>query len=96
MKATGIVRNMDHLGRVVIPKEIRRTMKISTGDPVEFFTDGDGLIIRKYDTNGDMVQLLENVERSIQLTEPFISPSKKQMLLEKVREMKDIVTEVPK
>ena len=45
MKATGIVRRMDDLGRVVVPKELRRTMKISEGTPLEIFIDKDGVII---------------------------------------------------
>ena len=45
MKATGIVRRIDDLGRVVIPKEIRRTMRIREGDPLEIFTDRDGEVI---------------------------------------------------
>ena len=49
MKATGIVRRIDDLGRVVIPKEIRRTLKIREGDPLEIFTDREGgVILRKY------------------------------------------------
>ncbi|MGG1879096.1 AbrB/MazE/SpoVT family DNA-binding domain-containing protein [Paenibacillus cisolokensis] len=49
MKATGIVRRIDDLGRVVIPKELRRTMGIDEGDPVEFFTnDGRQVVVRKY------------------------------------------------
>ncbi len=47
MKATGIVRRIDELGRVVIPKEIRRTYRINVGDPLEIFTDKDGQIIFK-------------------------------------------------
>ena len=47
MKATGIVRRIDDLGRVVIPKEIRRTMRIREGDPLEIFTDKDGVVILK-------------------------------------------------
>ena len=47
MKATGIVRKIDELGRVVIPKEIRNTMRIRTGDPLEIFTDHDGSVIFK-------------------------------------------------
>ena len=45
MKATGIVRRIDDLGRVVIPKEIRRNMRIREGDPLEIFVDRDGQII---------------------------------------------------
>ncbi len=49
MKATGIVRRIDDLGRVVIPKEIRRTMRIREGDPLEIFVDRDGeVILKKY------------------------------------------------
>ena len=47
MKATGIVRRIDDLGRVVIPKEIRRTLRIKEGDPLEIFTDREGEIILK-------------------------------------------------
>ena len=53
MKATGIVRRIDDLGRVVIPKEIRRTMRIREGDPLEIYTDKDGgVIFRKYSLMG--------------------------------------------
>lgn len=49
MKATGIVRRIDDLGRVVIPKEIRRTLRIREGDPLEIFTDREGeIILKKY------------------------------------------------
>jgi len=55
MKATGIVRRIDDLGRVVIPKEIRRTMRIREGDPLEIFTDKDGeLIFKKYSPIGEL------------------------------------------
>ena len=55
MKATGIVRRIDDLGRVVIPKEIRRTMRIRQGDPLEIFTDNDGeVIFKKYSPIGEL------------------------------------------
>ena len=55
MKATGIVRRIDELGRVVIPKEIRRTQRIRRGDPLEIFTTGDGeVIFKKYSPIGEM------------------------------------------
>ena len=47
MKATGIVRRIDDLGRVVIPKEIRRTLRLRDGDPMEIFTDREGTVILK-------------------------------------------------
>lgn len=55
MKATGIVRRIDDLGRVVIPKEIRRTMRIREGDPLEIYTDNDGQVIfKKYSPIGEL------------------------------------------
>ena len=55
MKATGIVRRIDDLGRVVIPKEIRRTMRIREGDPLEIFTDNEGgVIFKKYSPIGEL------------------------------------------
>ena len=55
MKATGIVRRIDDLGRVVIPKEIRRTMRIREGDPLEIFTEGGGeVIFKKYSPIGEL------------------------------------------
>ncbi len=48
MKATGIVRRIDELGRIVIPKEIRRVFRIREGDPIEIYTDEDGIVLKKY------------------------------------------------
>lgn len=55
MKATGIVRRIDDLGRVVVPKEIRRTLRIREGDPMEIFTDREGeIILKKYSPIGEI------------------------------------------
>ncbi len=55
MKATGIVRRIDDLGRIVIPKEIRRTLRIRESDPLEIFTDREGeIILKKYSPIGEM------------------------------------------
>lgn len=69
MKATGIVRRIDDLGRVVIPKEIRRTLRIREGDPLEIFTDKDGeLIFKKYSPIGELSdfasQLCDSLRKS--------------------------------
>ena len=69
MKATGIVRRIDDLGRVVIPKEIRRTMRIREGDPLEIYTSREGeVIFKKYSLLGGMddfaSQLCETMSRS--------------------------------
>jgi len=64
MKATGIVRRIDDLGRVVIPKEIRRTLNIREGDPLEIYVDGDGIIFRHYTpwkNMSDQVQYIRDI-----------------------------------
>ena len=68
MKATGIVRRIDDLGRVVIPKEIRRTMRIREGDPLEIYTSNDGeVIFKKYspinELSGGAVQAAEVIQK---------------------------------
>lgn len=69
MKATGIVRRIDDLGRVDIPKEIRRTMRIREGDPLEIYTDRDGeVIFKKYSPMGELAsfagQLCETLNKT--------------------------------
>ena len=62
MKATGIVRRIDDLGRVVIPKEIRRTMRIREGDPLEIYTNSEGeVIFKKYSAINEMAQAASQV-----------------------------------
>lgn len=66
MKATGIVRRIDDLGRVVIPKEIRRTLRIREGDPLEIYTEKDGeVIFKKYSPMGDLTDFASQICDSI-------------------------------
>lgn len=69
MKATGIVRRIDDLGRVVIPKEIRRTLRIREGDPLEIFTDREGeIILKKYSPLGEMRNFADQYAESMAQT----------------------------
>ena len=73
MKATGIVRRIDDLGRVVIPKEIRRTMRIREGDPLEIYTSKEGeVIFKKYSLLGDLddfsAEICETMSKSTEQT----------------------------
>lgn len=61
MRATGIIRRIDDLGRVVIPKEIRRTMGIREGDPLEIYTDKDGCVIFKKYSPSNLVDVSQNI-----------------------------------
>ena len=65
MKATGIVRRIDELGRVVIPKEIRRTLRIKEGDPLEIFTDRDELMLKKYSPIATLDKFSKSTARSL-------------------------------
>lgn len=72
MKATGIVRRIDDLGRVVIPKEIRRTMRIREGDPLEIFTDREGgVIFRKYSPVGELGDFASQYAETLYKTSGF-------------------------
>ncbi len=66
MRATGIVRRIDELGRVVIPKEIRRTLRIREGDPLEIFTDHDGeVVLKKYSPIGEIAAIARDYTDSL-------------------------------
>ena len=66
MKATGIVRRIDDLGRIVIPKEIRRTMRIREGDPMEIFTSREGeILLKKYSPVGELGEFASTLAESM-------------------------------
>ncbi|MDR1689826.1 MAG: stage V sporulation protein T [Clostridiales bacterium] len=74
MKATGIVRRIDDLGRVVIPKEIRRTLRIREGDPLEIFTDREGeIILKKYSPIGELGNFAKEYAESLAQTSGHIT-----------------------
>lgn len=74
MKATGIVRRIDDLGRVVIPKEIRRTLRIREGDPLEIFTDKEGeVILKKYSPIGELGEFATQYAESLHKTSGHIT-----------------------
>ena len=66
MRATGIVRRIDDLGRVVVPKEIRRILKIREGDPLEIYTDKEGeIILKKYSPIGELTEFAKEYADAI-------------------------------
>ena len=74
MKATGIVRRIDDLGRVVIPKEIRRTLRIREGDPLEIFTDREGeIILKKYSPIGELGTFAKEYAETLSQTSGHIT-----------------------
>ena len=74
MKATGVVRRIDDLGRVVIPKEIRRTLRIKEGDPLEIFTDREGeIILKKYSPIGELSEFASEYAETLTKTTGHIA-----------------------
>lgn len=69
VKATGIVRKVDELGRIVIPVELRRTLGIEIGDPLEVYVDGSDILLRKYTPGcvfcGSIHQLIGNINHNL-------------------------------
>lgn len=89
MKATGIVRRVDDLGRIVIPKEIRRTMRITEGYPMEMFVIEDGIMLRKYNPIQNISSILQDLKNAID-SEGDIQ--NKAFLLRKLKEVEEILT----
>ncbi len=108
MKATGIVRRIDDLGRVVVPKEIRRTLRIREGDPLEIFTDREGeIILKKYSPIGELGQFAKQYADSMAQTtghiiaitdkDQFIAaagPTKKELISKNIsHELEEVINE---
>ena len=88
MKATGIVRRIDDLGRVVIPKEIRRTLRIKEGTPLEIFTDREGeIILKKYSPIGELSTFAESMQRLWHRQQEFLSALPITIRLWRLRDM---------
>ncbi len=74
MKATGVVRRIDDLGRIVIPKEIRKTLRIKEGDPLEIFTDKEGqVILKKYSPIGELSEFATEYAETLAKTTGHIA-----------------------
>ncbi|MBQ2917304.1 MAG: stage V sporulation protein T [Clostridia bacterium] len=74
LKATGVVRRIDDLGRIVIPKEIRRTLRIKEGDPLEIFTDREGqVILKKYSPIGELSEFATGYAETLSKTTGHIA-----------------------
>ena len=93
MISTGIVRRIDELGRVVIPKEIRRSLKIKDGDPLEIYRDNDKLVLVKYTPTDDKQEAVDTLQEWLKDAElsACMTPIERmtfKMLLDKVADVK--------
>lgn len=89
MKATGIVRKVDELGRITIPRELRRVMGIGDGDPLEIFTDNDGgIVIKPYTTSGQWTEQLARLGNEI-IQDTSIKMETRAMIVERLNAVLD-------
>ncbi|QWH64208.1 AbrB/MazE/SpoVT family DNA-binding domain-containing protein (plasmid) [Bacillus mycoides] len=90
MRATGIVRKIDNLGRVVIPKETRRTLQVNTGDAIETFVEEDAIILQKYTSHGTCPITGEISTRNVKLAggKLTLSPEGVKQLLAELEQYK--------
>jgi transcriptional pleiotropic regulator of transition state genes len=91
MKATGIVRKLDSLGRIVVPKELRRRLDIEHKDALEIFVDHDQIVLKKYEPNNTCVITGEISEKNMQLanSELVVSPEGAKQLLKQLQDYVD-------
>ena len=82
MKATGIVRKVDDLGRIVLPRELRRIKQINEGDPIEIFVEDNLIVLHKYEPEISLVNDIEKLVSKLSRSDDFLSEEKKKMTKE--------------
>ena len=91
MKATGIVRRMDDLGRIVIPKEVRTMLHIAEGDPVEIFTENGGkIILQRYNPGINLMATLHSID---EIVCEDLDETKAQQVHELIKQISNVLCE---
>ncbi|PDZ08662.1 AbrB family transcriptional regulator [Bacillus pseudomycoides] len=87
MKSTGVMRKVDELGRVVIPKELRRTLAIQEKTPLEIYVEGEKIILKKYEANGACAITGEVTDKNISVADGKItlSPAGAELIIEELQ-----------
>mgnify|MGYP003820880737 FL=1 len=93
MKATGIVRRIDDLGRVIIPKEIRRTMRLREGDPMEIYIHDGAVCFKKYDASQVPLDVLSDLKSLIddKINDITKNADKQKAIYDKLRDLEDLL-----
>ena len=87
MRVTGIVRRVDDIGRVMIPKEIRRILSVNEGTPLEIFIDGEGILLKKYPTE-------EDIQRNINILDEVIQEHSQELGIAKTRDLRRLIKDM--
>lgn len=93
MKATGIVRRVDDLGRIVIPKEIRRQLGVSEGTPMELFVKDGKVIFQKYNTSECVMERIKELQNALYEDEAMFGNEKVRKAEEHIKALKEIFKE---
>ena len=87
MNTAGIIRRVDDLGRVVIPKEVRRKVGISEGTPMEIFVSAEGIMLKKYHTENELLNMTENLKEALEDMCVDLGPEKTGNIRSHIREI---------
>ena len=88
MRATGMIRRVDELGRIVLPKEIRRTMSIPDGTPMEILIENDQVILRKYISEEEVLEKLNMFEKQLELESEDMDLQKVKVIKKQIRDIR--------
>jgi AbrB family looped-hinge helix DNA binding protein len=91
MKATGIIRRVDDLGRIVLPKEIRRKFGITDGIPMEIFTNSDGIVLKKYNTSEELLSVVSVLEEAVDDSVDALEREKVSEIREHIKEIRNVL-----
>lgn len=91
MKTTGIIRRVDDLGRIVLPKEIRRKVGITEGAPMEIFTDSDRIVLKKYNTSEEMINLVSVLEEAVDNSVDDLEGEKVSAIRGHIKEIRNVL-----
>lgn len=91
MRATGIIRRTDDLGRVVIPKEIRKSVGIAEGTPIEMFTIPEGIVLRKYNTGRELSKIVTMLSTAVDCSADDLTEEKLSTIRQHICGIKDLL-----
>lgn len=91
MKETGMVRRIDDLGRIVIPKEMRKKMQLKVQDPVEFFFSEEGIILKKYYETEELVDIMRMAKVKANEICDQLSPENRKLIIKHIEEICNLI-----
>lgn len=96
MKTTGMSRRIDENGRIVIPREIRKTLGIESGDPIEIFTHNKEIVLRKYDVTGGLAELVERLSSEFSSARHDLDRETADQMYGHIKALQDLVKRIGK